>query len=515
MVFNNGIDLLCTYRVEELSVVPIYELRENGIARINTISEINGILMGADVSEIQPDQLANWFNTAPDPYAIYTNDQYLTRTQFRVIWGVPGEPRRWAALLPGSIAAYTNVLTLDYPVKGLSVGESITVVGAGAPHAGATADNFTANILYVTGASVVLDGFAQSTVTNAVVQATDMIGSIVGFEDLQDDGSAILKMLPLADQLVIYKDTSIFLGQYLGDPAQPFAFAARRIQKEQGLYYRHALWLAETPTEMFHIYAGRNAFYRFDLTNQQPMILPKFESCSNIFFDQATLANTERIFAAENGITHEILFVWPVRGSYYPEQILLWDYKWNSISTSSAIITAACTVRKPLTGRASGAEQDWFIMGTGHGAVLIYGKTNEPQGAPDWDNNDQIFFRRDVVPYDESRNPYASQLQSGMGAFGNDFSEKDCRAFLVLMASQSPNTPMTVEIYGCQNVNLVPTLIATKVLANPIIQNLVPILSRRFYFQSSITVNGIDDPCRLVGSLWNVAPIDSRSLPRG
>lgn len=515
MVFNNGIDLLCTYRVEELSVVPIYELRENGIAMINTISEINGILMGADVSEIQPDQLANWFNTASNPYGIYPFSQYLTRTQFRVIWGTPAEPRRWATIVPGSIAAYTNVLVLDYPVKGFNVGQNLTIVGAGAPHAGGTSDNLTGNVLFSVGNTVIIDSFAQTSVTGALVQTTDSIGSIVGFEDLQDDGSAILKMLPLADQLVIYKDTSIFLGQYLGDPAQPFAFAPRRIQKEQGLYYRHALWLAETPTEMFHIYAGRNAFYRFDLTNQQPMILPKFESCSNIFYDQATLENTERIFAAENGITHEILFVWPVRGSYYPEQILLWDYKWNTISTSSAVITAACTVRKPLTGRASGAEQDWFIMGTAHGAVLIYGKTNEPQGAPDWDNGSQIFFRRDAVPYSQTRNAYASQLKSGLGAFGNDYSEKDARAFLVLMASQSPNTPMTVEIYGAQNANLIPALIATKALGNPSTQNLVPLLSRRFYFQSSITVNGIDDPCRLVGTLWNVAPIDSRSLPRG
>ena len=64
MVFNNGVDLLCTYRVEEMSVVPIYELREQGVAAVGTISEINGILMCGDITEIHPHEVPLWFNTA-------------------------------------------------------------------------------------------------------------------------------------------------------------------------------------------------------------------------------------------------------------------------------------------------------------------------------------------------------------------------------------------------------------------------------------------------------------------
>jgi hypothetical protein len=268
---------------------------------------------------------------------------------------------------------------------------------------------------------------------------------------------------------------------------------------------------------MFHVYAGRNAFYRFDLTNQQPMILAHFEGCSNIFYQQATLTNTEQIFAAEDGITHEILWVYPIM---HPElntgdNMLLWDYKWNSLSTSSVVITAASTVRKPLTGLASGAEQDWFIMGTAHGAVLLYGKTNEPQAQPGWNNTSQIFYRRGLNPEDDTMGPYDSVLTSGLGAFGNDYGEKDCRAFLPLFASQDPDTPVTVQIFGYQNPNSAPTLIATKALTDPQTQNLVPLMARRFYFQSTITVSGINNPCRMVGQLWNVAPVDSRSLPRG
>lgn len=605
MVFNNGVDLPCTYRVEEMSVVPIWELREQGVARVNTIAEINGILMGGDITEIQGNQVANWFNTAgrvqlasltfaagvvtatraqgipyfvgqaviisgavdplyngthiitgipttttftyaitgtpasPDTstaiysmpadniaaYGIYPHDEFLQRTIFRVIWGTPGEPRKWGPIIPGSMLVNSNVVTLDFPIKGFSVGQNITVVGAGASHAGGTADNLSGNILFVIGNSIVLDAFAETTVTSAPVESTDSIGSIVGFEDLQDDGSGIIKMLALADQLVIYKDTSIFLGQYLGNPAQPFAFSPRRVQKEQGLFYRNTLWLVETPTEMFHIYAGRNAFYRFDLTNQQPMILAKFESCSDVFYDQATLANTESIFASENGITHEIIFVFPITNEalHTGDKMLCFDYKWNTMATSGAGITSASTVRKPLTGQASGAEEDWFLMGTADGAVLLYGLTNINQtGSPGWNNGNQIFYRRDAAPYSSTRNPYDSLLVGGLSSFGSDFSEKDCRAFLPLFASQSPpnaqypaQTPVTVRIYGAQNANLTPTLIATKTLSNPATQNLVALMVRRFYLQSSINVSGKDNPCELVGYVWNVAPVDSRSLPRG
>lgn len=596
MVFNNGVDLLCTYRVEEMSVVPIYELREQGIASVNTISEINGILMAGDVTEIRPDEVANWFNTAgkikldsltfaagvvtatraagisyvvgqkvvisgandplynvtaiittvspttfqyaiigtpvtPDPstaifsaipdaaYGIYPYQQFLNRTQFRIIWGIPSEPRRWGMIVPGTMVVGSNVITTDYPVKGFAPGQNVTVVGAGTPHAGGTSDNLAGNIISITGTSIIIDAFAETAVTSSPVEATDALGNIVGFEDLQDDGSAILKMLPMADQLVIYKDTSIFIGQYLGTPAQPFAFSPRRIQKEQGLYYRFTLWLVETPTEMFHVYAGRNAFYRFDLTSQQPMILPKFEACSDVFYAHATLANTDEIFAAENGITHEILFVVPTElNAYYvplSEIMLCWDYKWNSHSTSSAVITAASTVRKPLTGPASGAEQDWFIMGTPHGAVLLYGLTNEPQAQPDWNNSASIYFRREAVPYSAVRYPYDSNLRSGLVSFGNDYGEKDIRAFLPQMASQSPNTPLTVNIYRTQNANLATALVASKLFSNPSTQNLLPMMLRGFFFQSEIVVTGMDNPCKLVGQLWNAAPVDSRSLSRG
>ncbi len=52
LVLNNGVDLPMTYRVGESSVVPIYELREQGIASVGTIAETNGILCCMDIRQI-------------------------------------------------------------------------------------------------------------------------------------------------------------------------------------------------------------------------------------------------------------------------------------------------------------------------------------------------------------------------------------------------------------------------------------------------------------------------------
>lgn len=509
MVFNNAVDLPVTYRVEELHVVPIYEMREQGIASVGTISALNGILMGADITEIQPDKLADWFNTAADPYGLYPYPQYLNRTIFRVIWGTPDEPRRWALVVPGSITAHTNVITTAYPVKGFAIGKSITITGAGAPHAGGTSDNLTGNVLFVMGTTIIIDSFAGTTVTNALIEATDSIGSIVGFEDLQDDGSGIIKMLPMADLLVVYKDTSIYLCQYTGLVDQPFIFANRKIQTEKSLYYRNTVVLVQTDNETFHVYAGRNRFYRFDLSTQQPKLLPKFDACGNVFYDQATLARTEDIYGCDNGITHEIWWCFP---STSLDKGLAYDTQYDTLAQLDFTGTAGATIRKPVAGLASGAEQDWFIMGTDQGTVVIYGLTNEPQDLPNWNNAEAIWFRRFANPYDATKTGYDSILKSGLSQFADSYREKDMRAFVPLWASQSPNTAIVVSLDKAHNANSAVVNIGSKTVTSP--RSAVELIARANYLQATLTITGMDNDCRLVGYIWDVTVIDSRSATR-
>src|ERR1041385_746201 len=56
-LFNNGSDLVQTYRVEEDVVKPNYELREAGVALVGTIAEFGGILMCGDIAALKQDQI--------------------------------------------------------------------------------------------------------------------------------------------------------------------------------------------------------------------------------------------------------------------------------------------------------------------------------------------------------------------------------------------------------------------------------------------------------------------------
>jgi hypothetical protein len=52
IVLNNGVDLPVTFRVEDAEAVPIYELRETGVASVGWISSYNGVLFCSDIRQL-------------------------------------------------------------------------------------------------------------------------------------------------------------------------------------------------------------------------------------------------------------------------------------------------------------------------------------------------------------------------------------------------------------------------------------------------------------------------------
>jgi hypothetical protein len=62
LVMNNGVDLPVSYRVEDATVTPIYEMREVGIASVGRIAEYNGFFFVADIVEVQDVFLNQWMN---------------------------------------------------------------------------------------------------------------------------------------------------------------------------------------------------------------------------------------------------------------------------------------------------------------------------------------------------------------------------------------------------------------------------------------------------------------------
>ena len=439
----------------------------------------------------------------PATYAAYTEKQFINRVQYRLMWSMNELPTRFAPIYKGSMEAGNYILKLDQPAKSVVIGDQLIIAGAGA-----AGGNLIANVLYVAANRVIaLDERAQTTCRSVPVTKADAASSIVGYDDIQDDSSAIIKMLELDGVLVIYKDTALAFARYRGVIEAPFAITLRRMSQSKSLFYRNTLVLVNNAE---HLYAGRNSFYRLTLTDQFPREVPELEVCKNKFFGVATLENSKWIFAANNILTKEIFFNFPYTGD---DRVLCYDYLTPSaptVSTSDLLISAASAVKRPVSGAVVGETPDWFIMGTPRGVVLLYGSITTAESGV-FAGALNIFYRREFNPYSATKISYPSRLKSGLSAFGSASSEKDIRAFVPILSSKSPATVLTFRLYGTRNPVEAPVLLVTATV--PADENLVSLFFRSNYFQDELAVEGgVDNPMELVGRILQISGVRSASF---
>lgn len=645
-VFNNGEDLPATYRVGDEHAIPIYELREQGIAYVGTIGETNGILMCGCIGEIEDEKLAElftmvggvaavqpgatysgdtlttgvmasgvatvtastaiftaamvgryvWFQNgfhkkitalvgaspstqvtleaAPTfaitaqpffivnentdytvtavsnvftsamvglkvlwadgatrtiteyvdarnvkvdmyvghpsatlqvenaaTYAAYQDNQFVNEIGYKVIWSMPGEPRRFAAQMDGSITRGSRQLTLKYPMKSLEAGQQIVIAGAGV-----AGGNHTTTIQYIYAANTRIrtTTAANTTVVDAAVMRADAVGSIVGGYEIQDDGSRVVRIKKCRGDLVVYKETGIYLGKYSGLVAEPFAFKNVSIPQGNTLYYP---WTLIEVEGLYHIFAGKDAFYRFDMTSQLPDRLKFSDECDNLFFSVVTPEQKDYIWSADNVMTKEVLIVWP---SATEDKGLYIDYKHNTASTTTAAVTAAGMCKRPF----SNLMDDWFVMGNSQGTVLTYGLMNIPW--PNWEDERDIYYRRDAFPYNSHPRDYIATLASGLADFGDAYNEKDWLAWIAHLASQEQDLEalqLTVEFWGSRNVSEAPTLLGSKLVTSPKTNCLVPVWFSQHLLQDRIKVQGMVR-CILSARTWEVAGVRTKSVTR-
>lgn len=433
----------------------------------------------------------------PGSYAPFTDPSQINRIHYRVIWAMPDEPRRFGVSIMGSIEQGSQKLQLTFPSQSYNVGDQVTVTGAG-PSGGV----LTATVLNTQGAEVLLDKLAETATEEAILVHTDAIGAIVGWEDLQDDSSGILRILKIQkDTVAVYKDSAIYVGFFTGLAEEPFRFEQIDIPEALTLHYR---WTLIDVAGRYHVYAAANNFCRFDLGSGVPQILEDLDFIGDIFFDKATLERTDEIFSSDNAITNEI-FIWFPNET--PNQALVHDYKQFSASTTSMSMTAAATVKKPESGLSTGPTEDLFVMGTKDGVILVYGKADAVQ-AP-WGDK-QIFYRRGTAPFTESKGDYDSKMVSGLGDLGEPYREKDLTSYVLYLATQSPNTPLQLKLFGDRNPGDAVVQLLDHRIQSPHTRNLVPTIFRHHYFQFDIVVNG-NNPCRIVAHTFDVQLIGSDS----
>lgn len=424
-----------------------------------------------------------------------------TRRQYRMIWSLPDYPDEWGVVLKGSIDAGDNALTLGWPAKSLTSGDSLTITGAGVNGGNLTA---TISLIEHAGAKVRLSENAATTVTSATVQPTTSIGSVIGYDDIQDDGSGILKMAELQGNLVVYRDTAIYLMEYTGSTTSPFNVTKLKIPGGKSLYYRHTL---VDINGREHVYAGRSSFYEFDLSSRIPRAIPSADAMSNSFYDTAKIEDTEKIYSVHNTPTQE---VWVV-GTGSADKVLCYDYRYGTFSTTDIAATAAASVKKPEVELVAEESEDWFLIADTSGVVFTYGKVDK---SLKWGDSGtagkSIYYRRSGA----DKSAYDSLLKFGLTDFGNALDEKDLRGYVLHLSSKTAGNPeVTVNIYGTRNEAEAPSLLGSKTLEDAEAKSLIPCYFRQHLFQDEIKASGMID-VQFSGRTFDAARIDTESLIR-
>lgn len=440
----------------------------------------------------------------PATYAAYTAREFINRVAYRRIWSMEEKPTRFDPIYKGSMEAGSFILKLDQPAKSVKIGDQLIVAGAGT--AGV---NVSGTVVYVAANRVIaLDQRAARTVVSVPVEKADAADSIVGFEEIQDDTSGIIAMLELDGSLVIYKDTAVAYSRFTGNVEKPFQTVLRRISSSHALFYRNTLVLVNNA---MHLYAGRNSFYRLTSVDQFPREVPELEVCKDKFFSRAALENSKWIFAANNILTKEIFIGnFPYTGS---DRVLCIDYLTQpmTVSTSDMTISAAASVKRPIAGAVVGELEDWFLMGTPMGVMLLYGLVTLQSAT--FGGALSVFYRREKNPYDATKISYPSCLKSGLSAFGSASSEKDMRSWVALLSSKSPQTQILFRLYGTRNPVEAPALLVETLV--PADENLVSLFCRQHYFQDEITIaEGVDNPLELVMRIMEISGVRSKSFTR-
>lgn len=423
-----------------------------------------------------------------------TNLSLLNHRGWRVMWGDFNEPRRFGADIPCSITAGSRRVVFEHPIKdAFPAGLSVTVLGAGV-----NGGNLVASVAAVgmDGLSVILDAEADTTVTDSSARLSSTVDGVVGFKDLSDDNSTILRMLPLKSALVVYRDSSIFLGSYTRNLLDPFAFRGINRGSEDGdeamLCYRYTLI---NVADRMHVYAGSNRFYRFTLGMESPEDVSPLVLCHDTFFESARPSLENRCHAGLNAVTGEVF--WCVPGG----ETTAYDYREDTVSTVDQYFGAVATVTKPGAGEAVGEK--WCLLSDG-ATVLQYGLSSIARGR--WGDRKDWLARLDAE--------YTSTLTSGLEGFGARHSEKEVISYVPEMSSQYQSDeaqPATVTIRTADNPNGTLTEVASREMVSGDEDNLLPMHAAAHYFQDTIAVSGKHNRWGLSARTVEVSGANTRS----
>lgn len=483
LILNNTIDLPVSLRVEDANVVPFYEMRDQGIAAVGHISIYNGLLVCADITEIDDASLDTWMNGA-DPYGIVTGG-ITNRIKYELAWSDFGQPKNWAPEIGGVIESATkNKITLSRPAPySFPVGSKLAISGAG-PNGGILGGQVGyedgIKVTAVSGRDVTIEIDADHSLTfplQVVVTRYADTSTFVGRFSIKDDSSSITAIKPLKQILVVYRETGIWIGRYTGSYENPLQFKPAYTGANVPAYSRA---IADVQGD-YHLYATAAKFYYFDGAGD-PRVHDVLDDCATLFFSGLTPSVAYKAFAVHNPITLEIWF-------HCPNGVLAYDYKEGTASWIDQAYGASAYVRRP------GGTEYWFILALG-GQVLQYGALA----------GGMLCIRRLGVAVTHS-------LKHGEVHLNDDENEKDLVSYMPLFSRVQ--NPVTVTLYGRDNISAAAETLLTQAISDVVNDPLIETFYRNIYFQDRVQyTSNTDDPVGYVGSTFTFDVIRSSGVTR-
>lgn len=382
---------------------------------------------------------------------------------------------------------------------------------------------------------VVADGYLNPGEYSVLVTSyLNQLYSQAASREFADDGTRILRMVPLADKLVVYRDSGyFFISRSLSSDLNIFSVEPR-YRGGRVADYRHTIVDLDGKR---HLFLGSTGVYSISRASSEPQPVSVFE-LGPTFWKSIPPEYAEYVYACDNPVTRELFFNVPLgvlqdgSGNYVdvkgspvvnPELdwgVLAYDYISKTLSTIDASFTASAYIRKPRLTRV-GPEQTWFVMGVHAVGEVI---TKDPNSTNKSTNAQNVYvgskYRPDAnhsgvlvrygygPPELGSTDPYRSYtrlgygyksvLRSGLIDFGDSFSDKEVRAYVLELSNKFGTTPVEVKIStttSVQGTEEVETLSEVQgreekyVTLNQVQdENMIPLYVRAPYIRDEIVV---------------------------
>lgn len=339
------------------------------------------------------------------------------------------------------------------------------------------------------------------------------------FQEFSQDGSRIVKMVELADKLVVYRDSGFFFLTASNSTLDPFAVDPRYTGGRTA-DFRHTVIKVSGNQ---HLFMGNTGVYQINRSSTEPKPVGTFE-LGPPFWQIVPPELSEFIYTVDNPITREIFINCPLgykknsQGNFIDDfgqptetpildwGVIAYDYINNTLSQIDASFTSCATIRKPKHNRL-GPEQTWFLMGVHqasnssniyvgsqiredpkYGGVLVrYG-----YGPPNYGETEPYRI------YNRLGYGYESKIRSGLIDFGDSFSDKEVRSYVLELSSKYGVTPIRVKIsttsapQGTESVETMSTIDGVQIdyvtLNNVRDENMIPLYLRAPYIRDEITV---------------------------